>query len=55
MTERQLEAYRAMHKALKSALDEIHNPGAGRIQGLDVVGHIEAVRAFAEQQAPEDF
>lgn len=55
MTSHQLEAYRSMHKALGKALDEIHNPGFGRVTGLDIVGHIEAVRKQAAEATPEDF
>ena len=55
MTDKQLEAYRLMHKALGKALDEIHNPGFNRVTGLDIVGHIEEVRKMAEHVAPEDF
>lgn len=52
MTEKQLEAYRLMYNALQKALDEIHNPGANRASGFDVVGHIEQVRLLAAIAVP---
>lgn len=55
MTQKQIEAYRLMHKALAKALDEIHNPGFNRTCGLDIVGHIEEVRKLTENVAPEEF
>ncbi len=55
MTAQQLDAYRLMHKALARALDEIHNPGFNRTCGMEIVGHIEQVRKFAEAVAPEEF
>jgi hypothetical protein len=53
MTPQQLEAYRLMYKALDFALHEIHNPGANRAGGFDIVGHIEQVRQLAERVSPE--
>jgi hypothetical protein len=55
MTEQQLDAYRLMYKALGRALDEIHNPGFGRVCGLDIVSHIEAIRKEAARVAPEEW
>jgi len=55
MTDKQLEAYRLMYKALFKALDEIHNPGLHRTCGFDIVGHLEEVRKLAERVAPEEF
>ncbi len=56
MTEQQLEAYRLMYKALKAAREEIENPGANRrLYGVDIIGHIDAVREHAAKVAPENF
>lgn len=55
MTDKQLEAYRLMYKALQRALDEIHNPGFNRVTGLNIVSYIEITRKQAFDAAPEDF
>jgi len=55
MNQTQLDAYRSMYKAITKALDEIHNPGFNRTCGIDIVEHLNAVRAQAERCAPEDF
>jgi len=55
MTQKQLEGYRLMYKAIGKALNEIHNPGFNRACGCDIVEHLEAVRRIAERCAPEEW
>jgi hypothetical protein len=55
MTEKQLEAYRLMYKALGKAIEEINNPGFHRTIGESIVGHIEQVRKHAHDVAPDEF
>ena len=50
MTEKQLEAFWLIYKALGKALDEIHNPGTSRNDGFDITGHIEEVRKVAKKE-----
>jgi hypothetical protein len=52
MDHNEKEAYFLMHQALGRALTEIHNPGASRSVGFDIVGHIEQVRGLAKRIAP---